>query len=104
MLGCVRLRCCAAAWKLPRRAMHSKVRIWAMVIDIGAAFHKTAEQSISPTRRLLLGLDESREKTVTEANVVKEAAASGSRIRGVHLTFAAPTVIELLARHVDFIY
>ncbi len=41
---------------------------------------------------------------MTEANVVKEAAASGSRIRGIHLTFAAPTVIELLARHVDFIY
>ncbi len=37
-------------------------------------------------------------------NVVKQAAQDGSRIRGVHMTFAAPSVIELLARDVEFIY
>ena len=31
------------------------------------------------------------------ANAVKDAAASGRRIRGIHLTFAAPAVIEVLA-------
>jgi hypothetical protein len=41
---------------------------------------------------------------MTRVNAVKAAAASGARIRGVHLTFAAPTVIELLADHVDFVY
>ena len=30
-------------------------------------------------------------------NLVKEAAATGQRIRGVHITFAAPSVIEVLA-------
>ena len=37
-------------------------------------------------------------------NKVKEAAASGERVRGVHLTFAAPSLIEVLAAHVDFVY
>ena len=38
-------------------------------------------------------------------NSVKQAAATGERIRGVHLTFAAPTVIEVLASlPVDFVY
>jgi 4-hydroxy-2-oxoheptanedioate aldolase len=37
-------------------------------------------------------------------NAVKNAAASGARIRGVHLTFAAPTLVELLAPRLDFIY
>jgi 4-hydroxy-2-oxoheptanedioate aldolase len=37
-------------------------------------------------------------------NVVKEATKSGARIRGLHLTFAAPSVIELCATSVDFIY
>ena len=38
-------------------------------------------------------------------NVVKRAAASGDRIRGCHLTFAAPPVIEVLASlELDFIY
>lgn len=37
-------------------------------------------------------------------NAVKEAARSGRRIRGVHLTFAAPSLIELLGPSLDFIY
>ncbi len=42
---------------------------------------------------------------MTKGNVVKAAAADGTRIRGVHLTFPAPSVIELLAgTHVDFVY
>jgi 4-hydroxy-2-oxoheptanedioate aldolase len=34
---------------------------------------------------------------MNRVNVVKEAAATRRRIRGVHLTFAAPAVIEVLA-------
>lgn len=41
---------------------------------------------------------------MTSRNVVKQAAGSGERIRGVHLTFSAPTAIEVLAQEVDFIY
>jgi 4-hydroxy-2-oxoheptanedioate aldolase len=38
-------------------------------------------------------------------NVVKDAAATGQRIRGVHLTFAAPAVIEVLASvDLQFVY
>jgi len=38
-------------------------------------------------------------------NVVKAAAASRTRIRGVHLTFAAPAVIEVLAAvDLQFVY
>jgi 4-hydroxy-2-oxoheptanedioate aldolase len=38
-------------------------------------------------------------------NAVKEAAASGRQIRGVHLTFAAPAVIEVLAaENLQFVY
>jgi 2-keto-3-deoxy-L-rhamnonate aldolase RhmA len=38
-------------------------------------------------------------------NLVKRAAASGDTIRGVHMTFAAPTVIEVLsAAELQFIY
>lgn len=39
-------------------------------------------------------------------NVVKAAAQSGDRIRGVHLTFPAPTIIEVLCRSADlqFVY
>ncbi len=38
-------------------------------------------------------------------NVVKQAAAAGGgRIRGLHMTFAAPSVIELLAADLDFVY
>lgn len=38
-------------------------------------------------------------------NSVKIAAAAGARIRGVHMTFAAPAAIELLASFkLDFIY
>jgi 2-keto-3-deoxy-L-rhamnonate aldolase RhmA len=38
-------------------------------------------------------------------NVVKDAAASGNRIRGIHLTFAAPAVIEVLAAvDLQFVY
>jgi len=41
---------------------------------------------------------------VQNHNIVKEAARSGTRIRGLHMTFAAPTVIELLAAGLDFAY
>ncbi len=37
-------------------------------------------------------------------NAVKDAAVSGSMIRGLHMTFAAPGVIELLAPELDFVY
>jgi 4-hydroxy-2-oxoheptanedioate aldolase len=38
-------------------------------------------------------------------NAVKDAAAAGNRIRGIHLTFAAPAVIEVLcAVDLDFVY
>jgi 2-keto-3-deoxy-L-rhamnonate aldolase RhmA len=43
--------------------------------------------------------------TMTRTNAVKDAAASGRQIRGVHLTFAAPAVIEVLAAvELQFIY
>src|SRR5262245_53185936 len=41
--------------------------------------------------------------TITK-NVVKEAASAGRRIRGVHMTFAAPAAIEVLAGDVEFVY
>lgn len=42
---------------------------------------------------------------ISSENSVKIAAASGARIRGVHMTFAAPAAIELLAAFkLDFIY
>src|SRR5579871_1953186 len=37
----------------------------------------------------------------TARNVVKDAAASGRRVKGVHLTFAAPPIIEVLAQSID---
>ena len=38
-------------------------------------------------------------------NAVKEAAASGRKIRGIHMTFAAPAVIEVIASEaLDFVY
>jgi 2-keto-3-deoxy-L-rhamnonate aldolase RhmA len=39
-------------------------------------------------------------------NVVKSAAATGEMIQGIHLTFPAPVIIEVLARSVDlqFVY
>ena len=38
-------------------------------------------------------------------NAVKDAAASGVKIRGIHLTFAAPAVIEVLAAaELQFVY
>ena len=38
-------------------------------------------------------------------NAVKDAAASGRRVRGIHMTFAAPAVIEVLAAvELDFVY
>src|SRR6266853_1114022 len=38
-------------------------------------------------------------------NAVKDAAATGNRIRGIHLTFAAPAVIEVLAAaDLQFVY
>lgn len=42
---------------------------------------------------------------ITGENSVKIAAASGRRIRGVHITFAAPAAVELLASFkLDFLY
>ena len=42
---------------------------------------------------------------LTRRNAVKEAAAARTRIRGVHLTFAAPAVIEVLAAvDLQFVY
>ena len=41
----------------------------------------------------------------TRTNTVKDAAATGNRIRGIHLTFAAPAVIEVLAAvELQFVY
>ena len=38
-------------------------------------------------------------------NAVKAAAASGQVVRGIHLTFAAPAIIEILApARLDFVY
>lgn len=37
-------------------------------------------------------------------NVVKDAARSGAVVRGLHMTFAAPSVIELLGAQLDFVY
>ena len=38
-------------------------------------------------------------------NAVKAAAASGEIVRGIHLTFAAPAIIEILApARLDFVY
>ncbi len=42
---------------------------------------------------------------MTRGNAVKAAAASGQIVRGIHLTFAAPTIIEILApARLDFVY
>jgi 2-keto-3-deoxy-L-rhamnonate aldolase RhmA len=41
----------------------------------------------------------------TRTNAVKDAAATGKFIRGIHLTFAAPAVIEVLAAvELQFVY
>jgi 4-hydroxy-2-oxoheptanedioate aldolase len=38
-------------------------------------------------------------------NSVKHAAAAGGTVRGIHLTFAATAVIEVLAsERLDFVY
>lgn len=37
-------------------------------------------------------------------NAVKEAASARRRIRGVHMTFAAPAAIEVLAGDIEFVY
>ncbi len=39
-----------------------------------------------------------------QRNAVKEAARNGAIVRGVHMTFAAPGVIELVAGSLDFVY
>jgi len=42
---------------------------------------------------------------MTIGNAVKAAAASGTIVRGIHLTFAAPSIIEILApARLDFVY
>jgi 4-hydroxy-2-oxoheptanedioate aldolase len=46
-----------------------------------------------------------RSRGVKVDNSVKRAAATGQWVQGVHLTFAAPTIIEVLAAvPVDFVY
>jgi 4-hydroxy-2-oxoheptanedioate aldolase len=46
-----------------------------------------------------------RDLDMTPRNEVKRAAASGATIRGVHLTFAAPALIEVLAAvDLQFVY
>src|ERR1700733_12883884 len=38
-------------------------------------------------------------------NIVKQSAATGEMIRGLHLTFPAPTIIEVLSvLQLDFVY
>jgi 2-keto-3-deoxy-L-rhamnonate aldolase RhmA len=37
-------------------------------------------------------------------NAVKTAARTGDRVRGVHMTFAAPSIIELLGSQLEFVY
>jgi 2-keto-3-deoxy-L-rhamnonate aldolase RhmA len=37
-------------------------------------------------------------------NAVKDAARAGSIVRGVHMTFAAPSIVELLGPTLDFVY
>jgi 2-keto-3-deoxy-L-rhamnonate aldolase RhmA len=45
------------------------------------------------------------QEAVVARNRVKESAANGERVRGVHLTFAAPAVIEVLAAvDIHFVY
>lgn len=42
---------------------------------------------------------------MTIGNAVKAASASGQTVRGIHLTFAAPQIIEILApARLDFVY
>jgi len=41
---------------------------------------------------------------VSSSNAVKHAASTNGRVRGVNLTFAAPTVIEVLAAQIEFVY
>jgi 2-keto-3-deoxy-L-rhamnonate aldolase RhmA len=43
-------------------------------------------------------------RPVPQLNAVKQAASSGAPIRGLHMTFAAPSVIELVANRLDFVY
>jgi 2-keto-3-deoxy-L-rhamnonate aldolase RhmA len=45
------------------------------------------------------------ETTMLARNAVKHAAATGNVIRGIHMTFAAPTVVEVVAsERLDFVY
>jgi len=46
-----------------------------------------------------------RKETMQRDNAVKDAAASGRQLRGIHMTFAAPAVIEVLsAADLQFVY
>ena len=42
--------------------------------------------------------------SVNGRNTVKDAASSRRSIRGVHMTFAAPAAIEVLAGEIEFVY
>jgi 2-keto-3-deoxy-L-rhamnonate aldolase RhmA len=53
---------------------------------------------------MLVTNDKSEDAPVPPLNAVKQAASSGARIRGLHMTFAAPSVIELIANQLDFVY
>lgn len=41
---------------------------------------------------------------MSSSNAVKHAANTNGRVRGVHLTFAAPAIIEVLAAQLEFVY
>jgi 4-hydroxy-2-oxoheptanedioate aldolase len=41
---------------------------------------------------------------MAQRNILKEAAKVCQRVRGVHLTFAAPAIIEMLAPELDYVY
>jgi len=50
-------------------------------------------------------VDTEKGRRMIARNAVKHAAASGDVIRGIHLTFAAPAAIEVLAsERLDFVY
>jgi len=52
-----------------------------------------------------MAIDTQKGASMIATNAVKRAAASGDVIRGIHMTFAAPAAIEVLAsQRLDFVY
>jgi 2-keto-3-deoxy-L-rhamnonate aldolase RhmA len=67
--------------------------------------HQASSATTTIERASHTGERDGKRHTVKIRNAVKEAAASGAWIRGVHMTFAAPAVIEVLAAaELDFVY